>query len=882
MTGDAGGVGTSPPRSNTRPAPPRGAGLSIALWLVIGFAFVIAAFVTGALLAQRSAREATVELTRVRADIEPLTRAARRLGEGTAAFDRAVLAALGTTTEQHADELASAAARLSLGINEAPDPGAPADAMETPLAASIAEHQALGFRLARLQAERRSSLARMEAVYDDLARRVGAGGGSGILVGDTVLTLPRMQELATALEAARTDALREPDLGAGPAARNTTGERRFRAALRAHEPELRRSPGVAWVGLVADDFDTVVQLRRTAGALRAEIEDDRAEFTAAGEALAARIRRDYEVPAWTRFTDATASAALALDRAQQDVTGATTRAVFAALLVLAVTAIVITWPIRRLTASARRLAAGDLSTRVARGGAREVDELARAFNQMAKELDDAGRIVRSYQARLEQRVTERTQQLQHLAEHDPLTNLPNRRQLFQYLSDRITAAGSRGERLAVLFLDLDNFKTVNDSLGHEFGDRVLTEIGDRLRQLTGDTGFIARLGGDEFTLVFPFSGSVEEIEGRAGTLVSQFQRPLQVDRREIAVGVSCGAAVFPDHGSDAASLLRAADAALFRAKELGRNRMCIYDPAMLVAASNRFRVEQALRRAIDAGEFVLHYQPQVGLGRLEVTAVEALLRWKQSDGTIVSASDFIGIADQSGLMLELNDWILEQAAGDVRAWREAGWAKARVAINVSAQQVMSGDFIGDIQRLLARHELPPDAIELELTENMVQTGAVTVDTLRALRLLGIATALDDFGTGYSSLTSLERLPLSRVKLDRSVLAEVDSNPRAASIANSIIVLCRSLGLQVTIEGVERASQLDFLSASGEVDVQGFLVAPPAAAAGIPETVQHIAARVRALLEAAERGRTDDLTGDPDSTVRRLRRRPPAGGTTGWS
>jgi len=855
----------------------RGAGLSIALWLIVGFAFVIAAFVTGALLAQRSARDATGELQRVRAEIEPLTRAARQLGESAAAFDRAVLAALGTASEQNAADLASAGARLAQGVNEAPGPGTPADATEIPLAAGIAEHQARGFRLARLHAQRRSSLARMEAAYDDLRRRVGAGGGTGILVGETVLTLPWMQELAAALETAGNDAVRDAEPGAGVAAKDTPGERRFRNALRTHEPELQRSPGAAWLALVKEDFGTVVRLRRSAGALRAEIEDGRAEYSAAGEVLAARIRRDYEVPAWTRFTDATASAALALERAERDVTGATTKAIFAALLVLAVTAIVITWPIRRLTAGARRLAAGDLSTRVRRGGASEVDALARAFNQMAAELDDAGRVVRNYQAQLEQRVTERTQQLQHLAEHDPLTNLPNRRQLFQYLSDRIAAAGALGERLAVLFLDLDNFKTVNDSLGHEFGDRVLTEIGDRLRQLTGDTGFIARLGGDEFTLVFPFSGSVEEIESRAGTLVSQFQRPLQVDRREIAVGVSCGAAVFPDHGSDAASLLRAADAALFRAKELGRNRMCIYDPALLVAASNRFRVEQALRRAIDAGEFVMHYQPQVCLRRLEATAVEALLRWKQGDGTIVSASEFISIAEQSGLMLELNDWILEQAAGAVRAWREAGWAKARVAVNVSAQQVMSGDFIGDIERLLARHGLPADAIELELTENMLQTGAITVETLRALRLLGIATALDDFGTGYSSLTSLERLPLTRVKLDRSVVAEVDSNPRAASIATSIIVLCRSLGLHVTIEGVERASQLDFLSATGEVEVQGFLIAPPTEGAGIVEAVERIGPRVRALLEAAERGRTDALTDEPDGTVTRLRRRPPAGG-----
>lgn len=238
------------------------------------------------------------------------------------------------------------------------------------------------------------------------------------------------------------------------------------------------------------------------------------------------------------------------------------------------------------------------------------------------------------------------------------------------------------------------------------------------------------------------------------------------------------------------------------------------------------------------------------------------------------AVEFIGIAEQSGLMLDLNDWILEQAARDVSHWRRTCWANARVAINVSTQQFVSGDFLGKIERLLARYDLPPEALELELTEHMVQTGAITVETLRALRLTGIATALDDFGTGYSSLTSLEQLPLARVKLDRSVIGEVDSNPRAASIATSMIALCRSLGLQVTVEGVERASQLDFLSASGGVSVQGFLVARPAAADTVAETVGTMEARIRALLEAAERGRADHLPGDPDGTVHRLRRRPP--------
>jgi len=281
------------------------------------------------------------------------------------------------------------------------------------------------------------------------------------------------------------------------------------------------------------------------------------------------------------------------------------------------------------------------------------------------------------------------------------------------------------------------------------------EIGERLREVSGEGGFIARLGGDEFTLVFPLHGPIDEIDARASRLVGGFQRPLRVEQREIAIGVSCGAAVYPDHGADAASLLRAADTALFRAKELGRNRLCLYNPDLLVAASNRFRIEQSLRKAIEGGDFVLHYQPQVCLGRQRATGVEALLRWQQSDSRIIPAGEFVMIAEQSGLMLDLNSWVLEQASRDLREWRARGWSDARVAINVSAQQFMSGDFLGEMERLLARHDIPPDGLELELTENMLQTGAITIETLRGLRMLGVATALDDFGTGYSSLTSLE-------------------------------------------------------------------------------------------------------------------------------
>jgi diguanylate cyclase (GGDEF)-like protein len=865
-----------PPGARTRdPAgavETRGWGLSIVTWLVLGFVVVLAAFVTGAVLAKRGTHQATHQLLHVQSEMAPLTRTARELGESAASFERATLSILAAHSDHGLAKLAVAGERLSRAINEAPAEAVSGDRRHR-LAEEIAGYQALGFELAALRASRQWSLEQMEASYRAVDRRLSAGGSSGIRVGETVLMRPEMKELAVALGEARDDALLDVDAVATRAVHRTPGEARFREVLDRHEPALRASPGAAWLSLVEEDFGTAVRMRRNAYALGDTIESRRADFSSTAESLAARIREEYEAPAWNRFAGATSAAALALRRAEEDITDAMAKAALAALLVLVITTVLVTRPIRRLTEGAHRLASGDLGARVRRGGAREVDELARTFNQMAAELDAAECDVRRYQSQLEQRVTERTQQLQHLAEHDPLTNLPNRRQLFQHLSKRIADAELTGERVAVLFLDLDNFKTVNDSLGHEFGDRVLAEIGDRLRLLAGDGGFIARLGGDEFTLLFSFSGPIAEIESRAGMLVSRFQRPLQVDRREIAVGVSCGAAVFPDHGGDAAALLRAADAALFRAKDLGRNRICVYDPALLAAAANRFRIEQALRRAIDAGEFVLHYQPQVCLGRLQAIGVEALLRWRRSDSVIVSAGEFIDIAEQSGLMLDLNGWILEQAASDVRRWRDAGWLQARVAINVSAQQVLAGDFPGDIERLLARHGLPPDAIELALTENMLQTGVITVETLRTLRLLGVATALDDFGTGYSSLTSLERLPLSRVKLDRGMLAEVDSNPRSASIARSMIGLCQGLGLQVTAEGVERATQLDFLASSGEISVQGYLVARPMDADGILEAVGRMEPLMRALLDAGERGRADPSLYDPDGTVTRLRRRP---------
>ena len=321
---------------------------------------------------------------------------------------------------------------------------------------------------------------------------------------------------------------------------------------------------------------------------------------------------------------------------------------------------------------------------------------------------------------------------------------------------------------------------------------------------------LARLGGDEFTVLLENVQSHAQVEARAAEIVATLQQPLSVDGRVLTTSASVGASLYPDHATDAEGLLRAADVALFRAKELGRNRMTLYSPALYDAAAQRFRLEQSLRRAVENGELLLMYQPLVSLHTFEAHAVEALLRWRKPDGRVATASEFIHIAEKTGIIHELTGWILHAAATTAAAWRAQGWHRASVAINVSPAQFFESDFVEHVARTLELTGLPASALELEITETVFQTGPATIESLRRLRDLGVAVALDDFGIGYSSLTSLEQLPITRVKLDRLLVAGVDSNPRSAAIVRSIVALCHGLGLQVVAEGVERPEQLEFL------------------------------------------------------------------------
>ena len=331
-------------------------------------------------------------------------------------------------------------------------------------------------------------------------------------------------------------------------------------------------------------------------------------------------------------------------------------------------------------------------------------------------------------------------------------------------------------------------------------------------------------------------------------MIEALQKPLTVDGRQLSTSASVGATLYPDHARDADALLRTADVALFHAKDLGRNRFAMYTPELYDLAAHRFRLEQALRRAVEAGDLLLMYQPQIALDTLAPAGVEALLRWRKADGRIASASEFIEIAESTGLMRELTTWALRSATATVKAWRAMGWEDASVAINVSAMQLLDGSFVDHVIEALSVTGLPGDALEIEITETVIQTAPATLAALQRLRTLGVAVALDDFGTGYSSLASLAQLPITRVKLDRSLIEGIDRSPRSAAIARSVIALCHGLGLEVVAEGVERPGQLVLLGQCGPITVQGFLLAAPVEMQITAQTAEAAAARARTLLQ----------------------------------
>jgi diguanylate cyclase (GGDEF)-like protein len=625
----------------------------------------------------------------------------------------------------------------------------------------------------------------------------------------------------------------------------TASENAFMTTLAANATGLANAKGTDWIQRTRADFDRLIALRASLAALNSRYSDAIRRFSRGHVSLFAAISASAaEVSPSTAASDHRESLLRQLPSSPalwrpDDLVTETVRhsdhdarrlmAVVTIMVLLVVTAISVLTvrsvvrPVRRILRGAGVLAAGDAKVQVAPGGIRELDTLANAFNDMASRIAASQAASRIHEETLEHMVLERTHKLQTLALQDPLTSLPNRRHLSALLNNAIERAARERHHLGVYFLDVDNFKNFNDSLGHVFGDRVLMSVANRLEEFCDGLGFVARLGGDEFTFVYENADSEHAVHEAGLRLVQAFQQLLSVDDRNLSVSVSVGVSIFPQHGRDAAELLRAADSALFRAKELGRSRLALFTPELIESAAARFTIEQGLRRALEHGEFELVYQPEIDLAAMQVTLVEALIRWRMPDGRLASPGEFLAVAEQSGLIAEMSQWVLRTAVYAAAQWHHGGWPGARVAINISPRQLLDPGFAESLSELLQEFKLPAQAIELELTETVIQTGAATIAALRLLHSQGFGIALDDFGTGYSSLTSLEQLPLSRIKLDRSLIAGIDSSPRAAAIARAIIDLCEGLRLAVTAEGVERPTQLAWLLVHRSICLQGYLL-----------------------------------------------------------
>lgn len=479
-------------------------------------------------------------------------------------------------------------------------------------------------------------------------------------------------------------------------------------------------------------------------------------------------------------------------------------------------------PIDTLIAATRRISAGDYLPKIAIEADDELGELAEAFRVMGQQLDESN------------------QKIASLAYYDPLTQLPNRTTLRIALKSMIDLARRNNTKVAVLFIDLDDFKKVNDRLGHAAGDELLVQIGKRLQKClrTGDIlvgtakdelpdQVVSRRGGDEFNAILNGVYSARETALVAERLIMDINEPLLIDGSPVAVGASIGVAMFPEDGDNADALLRNADMAMYEAKVLGKNKYYLFTEAINAQVHERLEMEQNIAKGLRRNEFELYYQPKIDLKTMRVAGFEALIRWINPERGVVSPAEFIPLAEESQLIHDLGHWVVAEALHQINQWHELLPRGIRIAINVSARQMAQENFAEHLISLAEQFQVPLTRIEIELTETSILIDEVLVKQhLYALRTVGVKVSLDDFGTGYSSLTFLRNLPIDTVKIDRSFVMRLQDDEESQAIVFSVLELCRKLSIETVAEGVETTDQVAYLLANGCAEGQGYLFARP--------------------------------------------------------
>jgi len=415
----------------------------------------------------------------------------------------------------------------------------------------------------------------------------------------------------------------------------------------------------------------------------------------------------------------------------------------------------------------------------------------------------------------------------HLAQHDSLTDLPNRTLLNERLTRAIKLAERRRQRLAVLFLDIDRFKHINDSVGHVMGDRLLQSLAQRLLACVRSSDTVSRQGGDEFVILLSEVTRAADAGVSAEKLLLTLSAPHRVDQHDLQITVSIGIATYPDDGTDAETLMKRADFAMYHAKNCGRNNYQFFEPKMNARASERQSLERDLRHAMDRQEFILHYQPKVNLRSGAITGIEALIRWRHPERGLVLPAEFIPIAEEAGFIVPIGQWVLREACHQATLWRAAALPDARIAVNVSTVELRARHFLAGVRGVLLETGMDPKQLELEITETfLMQDATSTAAVLRAINELGVRLALDDFGTGYSSLSHLRRFPIDTLKIDQSFVRDLTSDADDASIVSAVIGMGKSLQMQVVAEGVETQQQLAFLQEHSCPEGQGYYFTQP--------------------------------------------------------